>query len=306
MKFTNILVQATNAAAGSNDPAVRTARKLAQRFRARITLFDVISDVSWALQYVVGSWEQTIENVSGAKQKRLRETAEALVDEGLEAEYVLATGRLSTAIENQVRMGQHDLVVKVAEGESGNRSGFLGSTDIRLVRECRCPVLILHQESDGGFRDVAIAVDVLDDHETQRDLDAQSIHAAMAVSDAPLTLVYALTDMHEAIRVDTPDRDLVTSEQLAQWNHELTAAAEEKLESLLQAIDGRQRSCFVLQGRPEKAIPEFVNGRGNDLLVMGSVGRSGLDGLLMGNTTERVLECVDCSVLVVPPTAQGD
>ena len=45
----------------------------------------------------------------------------------------------------------------------------------------------------------------------------------------------------------------------------------------------------------------FVVAEGIDLVVMGSVGRSGLSGMLIGNTAERILRKLPCSVLVVKP-----
>jgi len=38
-----------------------------------------------------------------------------------------------------------------------------------------------------------------------------------------------------------------------------------------------------------------------DLLVMGTVCRTGSPGLIIGNTAERVLDSVKCSVLTVKP-----
>jgi len=38
-----------------------------------------------------------------------------------------------------------------------------------------------------------------------------------------------------------------------------------------------------------------------DLVVMGTVGRSGIAGLFIGNTAEMVLEQVQCSVLAIKP-----
>ena len=38
-----------------------------------------------------------------------------------------------------------------------------------------------------------------------------------------------------------------------------------------------------------------------DLVVMGTVGRTGLKGLIMGNTAETILRSVRCSVLAVKP-----
>ncbi|NIQ99686.1 MAG: universal stress protein, partial [Gemmatimonadales bacterium] len=38
-----------------------------------------------------------------------------------------------------------------------------------------------------------------------------------------------------------------------------------------------------------------------ELIVMGALRRGGLQGLFIGSTAERVLQQVDCSVLVVRP-----
>ena len=40
---------------------------------------------------------------------------------------------------------------------------------------------------------------------------------------------------------------------------------------------------------------------GFDLLVMGTVARSGVKGLVIGNTAEKILDHVDCSVLTLKP-----
>lgn len=55
------------------------------------------------------------------------------------------------------------------------------------------------------------------------------------------------------------------------------------------------------RGEPEDVIPEFVVAEGIDLVVMGSVARRGIPGFLIGNTAERVLDRLPCSVLVVKP-----
>lgn len=55
------------------------------------------------------------------------------------------------------------------------------------------------------------------------------------------------------------------------------------------------------RGDPEDVIPEYVVAGGVDLVVMGTAARSGMAGLLMGNTAERVLRKLPCSVLAVNP-----
>ena len=55
------------------------------------------------------------------------------------------------------------------------------------------------------------------------------------------------------------------------------------------------------RGEPEAVIPQFVVDHGVDLVVMGTVARRGIPGLLIGNTAERILRKLPCSVLAVKP-----
>jgi nucleotide-binding universal stress UspA family protein len=55
------------------------------------------------------------------------------------------------------------------------------------------------------------------------------------------------------------------------------------------------------RGGAEDVIGEFVVAEGIDLVVMGAVARTGLTRRLVGNTAERVLHRVPCSVLAVKP-----
>jgi universal stress protein E len=38
-----------------------------------------------------------------------------------------------------------------------------------------------------------------------------------------------------------------------------------------------------------------------DLLIMGTIGRSGIPGVVTGNTAERMLPLVQCSLLAIKP-----
>jgi nucleotide-binding universal stress UspA family protein len=48
-------------------------------------------------------------------------------------------------------------------------------------------------------------------------------------------------------------------------------------------------------------IIELAAAKSIDLIVMGTIGRTGIPGLFIGNTAETVLRQVHCSVLTVKP-----
>jgi universal stress protein E len=54
-------------------------------------------------------------------------------------------------------------------------------------------------------------------------------------------------------------------------------------------------------GIPDVAIQHFIQVHNIHLLVMGTIGRGGIPGIMIGNTAERLLPEIHCSVLAVKP-----
>jgi nucleotide-binding universal stress UspA family protein len=80
-----------------------------------------------------------------------------------------------------------------------------------------------------------------------------------------------------------PELDVPAQSRLDVEQHERAARArfEDALASLSLGVEYR---THLLCGAPSIAIQEVVERREADLLVMGSVSRSGIAGLLLGNT----------------------
>lgn len=60
-------------------------------------------------------------------------------------------------------------------------------------------------------------------------------------------------------------------------------------------------NTHLIQGRAPETIETFVREKSVDLVVMGTVSRTGLSGLLIGNTAQQILDRIECSVLAVKP-----
>ena len=61
------------------------------------------------------------------------------------------------------------------------------------------------------------------------------------------------------------------------------------------------------KGAAEKKIPVLAKRIGIDLVVMGTVVRTGTPGFIIGNTAETILNQIDCSVLALkPPVRPSD
>jgi universal stress protein E len=74
------------------------------------------------------------------------------------------------------------------------------------------------------------------------------------------------------------------------------------LDSLSERYQSPRRISHLIKGEPKACIPAFVEENDIDVVVMGSVGRSGIPGLLIGNTAETVLQLIDSSVITLKPS----
>jgi nucleotide-binding universal stress UspA family protein len=73
------------------------------------------------------------------------------------------------------------------------------------------------------------------------------------------------------------------------------------LDVLVNEYKGLSIDQRLIKGQPKRLIPEYVNSNGIDIVVMGTIGRSGIPGLLIGNTSETVLQAVNSSVITLKP-----
>jgi nucleotide-binding universal stress UspA family protein len=99
-----------------------------------------------------------------------------------------------------------------------------------------------------------------------------------------------------------PDGSVVASPRMMQ---ELADQAQKHLEEWRAEAEGivgapRVRTEKAI-GEPAREILSFAKSSGQELLVMGTHGRSGLEHALMGSVTERVLRKAHCPVLTVRP-----
>lgn len=90
---------------------------------------------------------------------------------------------------------------------------------------------------------------------------------------------------------------------LAGFIDELRTQLQESCSELLNdySITIEPNQVHIVVGNPVQILPEFVNELGVDLLAMGTAARSGLAGFVYGNTAEKVLQDVNCSILAVKP-----
>jgi universal stress protein E len=184
-----------------------------------------------------------------------------------------------------------DLVVVGKRSESRVDGPLLGSVSARLLRSCPCAIWVVKPDAAQQPRVLLAATDLSEVGERVLQL-AGSI--AQECGSA-LHVVHAL-DLPFTIQMEG---DEAQSQYLEQARNE----ACDKIRSSLRDRDLRTPAeLHVALTSPTHAITECVERLRPDLVVMGTISRGGIPGVLIGNTAERLLGRLDCPLLTVKPS----
>ena len=102
---------------------------------------------------------------------------------------------------------------------------------------------------------------------------------------------------------DVPDDLISRIPKGSSLRQEINEESSWRLEEFLKSLGGHrtQIQVHLSWGTPWQEIRRISRHQAADLIVIGTVGRSGIKGLLIGNTAEKVLDTCDCSILTVKP-----
>lgn len=229
----------------------------------------------------------------------IRASAQTVVDEALSHLAKLgyqAEGRVEpgdpTAVLVQLSQ-QADLIVVGTRGTGGFADRLLGATSSALPAYSRCPVVVVPgRGTDRQFTPVKKIVIGVDGSSRSRKSLRRAIEEA-ALWGAQLTAVDAVPMASSAGVLAwlpaTVDRESI----LRDVRNELKAICEAET-----AGSGVEIHANALDGNPAALLTEFSTAV--ELVVVGTRGRGGFAGVLMGSTSQSVLAHSTCPVLVVP------
>ncbi len=117
---------------------------------------------------------------------------------------------------------------------------------------------------------------------------------------AKVYLLHVTSSEFRSITDDYTDVS-ITEETLQQYEEKMVASARKKLERQAKKLLGEAPVEVIretLMGRPEEEIVRFQQEKGVDLVVISSLGKSGLSRYLIGNVARDVLKGATCPVLL--------
>ncbi|MDQ2077653.1 universal stress protein [Marinimicrobium sp. ABcell2] len=293
--------------------AFERAVALAENNQATLTVVGVVPTVTMGID--TASHKATPVQLQEALVKARREELTTLIEPfrtRAELHVDILVGKPFLEVIRAVLLNRYDLVIKVPENPSFVERLF-GSDDMHLLRKCPCPLWFMKPEGKPAYERILAAVDfdLESKADSSEDLNQQILEASssLALSDlAELHIVHAWDAPGEiTVRTwsDNPDEDSKRYVEGKRARHERALA---DLRNQLKGKLGEEAYHYISpqlhmpRGSASKAIPETAKQLQADLIVMGTVARTGIAGLLIGNTAEAILEQLQCSVLAVKPS----
>ncbi len=298
-QFKNILLilNAEDQETAAFDKAVSLARQNG----ARLTLFSVLQESPGYQGYSVSVTRHQLKSAITERREWLRGLTLGLPKGEIEVVINVVQGTAFLEIIRQVLREQHDLVIITAEQKNGLRARLFGTTSMHLMRKCPCPVWVVKQSQAQSFSRILAAVDPSVHDPEQDSLNPLILQLAADMSRqeaAELHIVhvwYLFGERYQHSRGLSEDAE--EAREQARLQH------KQSFDTLLSeaGVADVKPQLHLLEGDPDVRISELAAQQDIDLLIMGTVCRTGIAGFLIGSTAEEVLNQVDCSVLTLKP-----
>ncbi|MBV7263177.1 universal stress protein [Photobacterium sp. WH24] len=281
---------------------LKQALSLSNNHHCNLTVLIIYPELPETLGSYQANWEQAL--IESTKLQIAQTTSALSLSEQSVMPVILAESSKtpSTLVIQHVLRDSYDLVLKSAnfnQSETG-----LKAIDMELLRQCPCPVWLCRPITHAQKKvHVAVAIDAENDSREETDLDLMLLQLSRSLADScdgSLNIISCWDFPYEEIAgnpfIHVPEQELQQSIKDAEHKH------INGLKALitLSGIGGPVKE-FHPKGLPQKCIPDIIESEGIELLIMGTVARSGIPGFIMGNTAEDIIQNTKCSILALKP-----
>ena len=282
--------------------ALQLAVWVAKRSSGRVVLTHVVDDLRRATMGMSNRAKQDLlagdghiyeKEIRYVSDQKMQVLIQPLEESGIEISRETLLGEAFVEISHAVQQEGFDLVMTGTRGLTGWKQFFVGSTAKKLIRNCPAVVWVVKKEHATPPKVVLAPTDFSD---ASRKAVLSGLWLAEK-ADAELHLVHVIDSK------DVPDDLLKHIPPGSSVRQEVNKEAEQRLDEFLKTLGaGVSRVISHLTwGHPWQEISRIAMKHQADLISMGTVGRSGVTGIVLGNTAERVLDTCDCSILTVKP-----
>ena len=166
------------------------------------------------------------------------------------------------------------------------------------MRKSPSPVLLVKEHDWPVAGKILCAINVGSEDKDHLTLNSKIIDHAKELAkkfDAQVHLVNGYPGTPINLAIELPDFDAHAYSQTIRIQH------EQRVLDLALTLGISPDCCHIKEGLPEDVIPDVAMTLDAELVILGTVGRTGFSAALIGNTAEHVIDSINCDLLAIKP-----
>jgi len=205
-------------------------------------------------------------------------------------ESMICEGEPPEVIVDTARGKEADLIALGTVGRKGFKRLLMGSVTSQVIMNAPCDVLVISRECTRCTGTYSSLLVPFDGSESSKKALVRACELSK-LDGGEITVLYVIPRYEEMM--DFFKTESVTKSLFQQAEKILEGAKK------IAAGLGVQIKAVVQEGHAGDKIAELAGKFGNDLIVMGTHGWSGIDKAIMGSTAERIIASADRPILIV-------
>ncbi len=207
-----------------------------------------------------------------------------------------------------------DMFLKFAEDPSWTNRIF-GSNDMHLLRKCPCPLLILKPNANTDLVRILASIDLNNESFNDDEARIKSKLNQRIIEFAEKLCHSNKQELHLSSIVEVFAEEFLSHGGVSSLSEDKVDAYIKKsmednhfkMNNIINKLRENSKEkelnirSHLIKGKAVQEIPKLLDKHNIDLVVMGTVARTGIPGYLIGNTAEEILEQINCSVLAIKP-----
>ncbi|MBS7660382.1 universal stress protein [Pseudomonas lalucatii] len=185
------------------------------------------------------------------------------------------------------------LVVKQHFPDNPLKKALLTPDDWKLLRYCPSPVLMVKTDRSWIGGTILAAVDV-----GNADAEHRTLHASI-ISHGYDIAALAKAQLHVISAHPAPM--LSAADPTFQLKETIEARYREECKAFQAEYEIADECLHIAEGPADALIPQMARTLNAAVTVIGTVARTGLSGVLIGNTAEVILDSLESDILVLKP-----
>jgi universal stress protein E len=285
----------------NDQKALKRAIELSSKNGAKITAFLSIFDFSYEMTTMLSADEREImrKTVITDRQQWVDEViAEYNPDNMAIESKVVWHNRPFEAIINEVIHHSYDIVFKGTHQHDKLKSVIFTPTDWHLLRKCPSPLLMVKDHNWPENGNILAAVNLgneENEHQSLNDKIATQAKRFAGLMKAHTYFVNSFPGTPVNIAIEIPEFDS------NEYNASMLEHHKKAMAKFASKYGVPENNTIVEEGLPEDVISEVAHRIDAELVILGTIGRTGISAALIGNTAEHVLDQLNCDVLALKP-----